>query len=280
MELDPSAFEQKIYAKQDAARLLKNELVRIRPRLTDHIAIGTATDPYQPAERQFGVTRAILETLAEARGLSLSITTKSNQIVRDLDVLQAIARRSDLHINITVTTLRPRLAHALEPRAPRPDLRLKALAELRYAGLPAGVFAMPVLPGITDGEADLEALAEAAAAHRAQWLAANVLCLMPSAQKVFFPFLDEKFPRLARQYHRWYARNAYAPEDYRRRIANLFARLRAKHDLASKPNPYEPAGLASPGDDAEGCWGEPQLNLGFALERGSDLRPSLSAISC
>ncbi len=136
MELDPAAFEEKIYAKQDAARLLKSELSRLRLEgRGEHIAIGTATDPYQPAERQFGVTRQILETLAEAKGLSLSITTKSNLIVRDVDVLQEIARRSDLHINITVTTLRPRLARALEPRAPGPDLRLKALAALRQAGL-------------------------------------------------------------------------------------------------------------------------------------------------
>src|SRR3970040_2283277 len=93
---------------------------------------------------------------------------------------------------------RPRPARAREPRAPRPDLRLKALAALRQAGLQVGVFVMPVLPGITDREADLEALAEAAAKHQAQWLAANVLFLMPSAQKGFFPFLDEKISRPCR----------------------------------------------------------------------------------
>ncbi|HEY4682810.1 MAG TPA: radical SAM protein [Candidatus Acidoferrales bacterium] len=276
MELDPAAFEQKIYAKQDAACLLKNELGRVRSG--ESIAIGTATDPYQPAERQFGVTRQILETLAEARGLSLSITTKSNQIVRDVDVLQKIAGRSDLHINITITTLRARLARALEPRAPRPDLRLKALAALRQAGLHAGVFVMPVLPGITDREADLEALAEAAAKHQAQWLAANVLFLMPSAQKVFFPFLDEKFPRLARQYRRWYARSGYAPEEYRARIAGLFARLRAKHGFASRP--YEPdrfalnqtvQGLAAP---------EPQMSLGFVFPPTKTILPDFRMNPC
>jgi len=276
MELDPAAFEQKIYAKQDAACLLKNELGRVRSG--ESIAIGTATDPYQPAERQFGVTRQILETLAEARGLSLSITTKSNQIARDVDVLQKIAGRSDLHINITITTLRARLARALEPRAPRPDLRLKALAALRQAGLHAGVFVMPVLPGITDREADLEALAEAAAKHQAQWLAANVLFLMPSAQKVFFPFLDEKFPRLARQYRRWYARSGYAPEEYRARIAGLFARLRAKHGFASRP--YEPdrfalnqtvQGLAAP---------EPQMSLGFVFPPTKTILPDFRMNPC
>jgi DNA repair photolyase len=155
-------------------------------------------------------------------------------------------------------------------------LRLKALAELRHAELQAGVFVMPVLPGITDGEADLEALAEAAATHRAQWLAANVLCLMPSAQKVFFPFLDEKFPRLAKQYRRWYARNAYAPEDYRRRISSLFARLRAKHDLASKPNPYDVDGLTAPEVHAPPSSEETQLDLGLPTDQGEQLPASLS----
>src|SRR6266571_3150114 len=109
----------------------------------EHIAIGTATDPYQPAEREFGVTRACLEELAKREGLSVSIITKSNQIVRDIDVLQRIAERSDLAIDITITTLRPRLARLLEPRAPRPDLRLGAVKHLREAGLAVGVSASP-----------------------------------------------------------------------------------------------------------------------------------------
>ena len=121
-------------------------------------------------------------------------TTKSNLITRDLDLLRRIAAQNDLSINITVTTLRPRLARLLEPRAPRPDLRLQAVRALRDAGLAAGVFAMPVLPGLTDREADLDALARAARDAGAQWFAANVLFLMPSAQKQFLPFLEEKFP--------------------------------------------------------------------------------------
>src|SRR6202521_6051311 len=169
MELDGGEFEKKIYVKKDAAALLAHDVSRKysytsgksdgeRP---DHIAIGTVTDPSQPAERQYGVTRACLEELAKREGLSISIITKSNQIVRDIDVLKKIAARSSLQIDITVTTMRARLARLLEPRAPRPDLRLAAVKDLHDAGLAVGVSASPLVPGITDGEGELEAVAAA-----------------------------------------------------------------------------------------------------------------------
>src|SRR5712692_10209778 len=161
MELDAGEFERKIYVKQDAGALAARDLASERV-WGEHIAIGTATDPYQPAEREFGATRAILERMAEREGLSLSITTKSNQVVRDVDVLQRIAARSSLFINITITTLRPRLARLLEPRAPRPDLRLAAVKQLREAGLAVGVSACPLIPGLTDREGELEGVAAAA----------------------------------------------------------------------------------------------------------------------
>src|SRR5207245_10765196 len=159
-----------IYVKSDAGQLLAWDVTHnysyeseasggARP---DHIYIGTATDPYQPAEREYRVTRACLEELAKREGLSVSIITKSNQIVRDIDLFKKIADRSELSLNITITTLRPRLARLLEPRAPRPDLRLAAVRELREAGLAVGVSAAPLIPGITDPEGDLEAVAEAA----------------------------------------------------------------------------------------------------------------------
>ena len=243
MELATADFDRKIYAKQNAGEILARDLAR-HPGLQapassfqppEHIAIGTATDPYQPAEREFGVTRAILEQLAAREGLSLSITTKSDQIVRDVDLLRRIAARSSLSINVTITTLRPRLARLLEPRAPRPDLRLAAVRKLREAGLSVGVFAMPVLPGLTDREADLDALARAAHDAGALWLGAQVLFLMPTAQKSFFPFLEEKFPKLARDYRRWYAGSGHVPEAYRQKISALFERLHATYSLGSRP---------------------------------------------
>jgi DNA repair photolyase len=243
MELDGSEFEKKIFVKKDAAPLLAYDISHKYSYASEnsggqqpeHIAIGTATDPYQPAEREHGVTRACLEELARREGLSVSITTKSNQIVRDIDVLRQIAARSTLFLNITVTTLRPRLARLLEPRAPRPDLRLAAVRQLRVAGLQVGVSAAPLLPGITDREGDLEGLAAAAKEAGAQWFFTNVLFLMPSSAKEFQPFLREKFPKLAKQYDQWYSQNGYAPEEYRQKISARVREIRQKLGFASRP---------------------------------------------
>ena len=243
MELDGSEFEKKIYVKKDAAPLLAYDISRKysyasersggeRP---DHIAIGTATDPYQPAEREHGVTRACLEELAKREGLSISVITKSNQIVRDIDLFKKIADRSELSLNVTITTLRPKLARLLEPRAPRPDLRLAAVRQLREAGLAVGVSAAPLIPGITDREGDLEAVAEAAKEAGAQWFWSGVLFLMPSSAKQFLPFVREKFPRLAKQYEDWYRKNGYAPEEYRRKAAERVARIRQKYGFNPRP---------------------------------------------
>jgi DNA repair photolyase len=253
MELDSADFERKIYVKQGAGSLAGRDLAMEKVR-GEHIAIGTATDPYQPAEREFGATRAILEQMATRSGLSVSITTKSNQVVRDLDLLLRIAEHSSVQVNLSITTLRPRLARLLEPRAPRPDLRLDAVRELRHAGIAAGVFAMPVLPGLTDAEADLDALARAARDAGAQWFAASVLFLMPSAQKQFLPFLEAKFPKLARRYREWFTRSNYAPEAYRREISARVAALRKKYNLGSRP-----IESARPREDT------PQMNLGFEV---------------
>jgi DNA repair photolyase len=247
MELDGAEFEKKIFAKQNAGPLLARDLVsKIEPltsnfQLPEHIAIGTATDPYQPAEREFGVTRAVLEQLAEREGLSLSITTKSDQVVRDLDLLRRIGERSSLCINVSITTPRPRLARMLEPRAPRPDLRFAAIRKLRDAGIHAGVFVMPILPGLTDGEADLERLAQMAVEARAEWFSGGVLWLMQSSAKHLLPFIEEKFPRLAADYRKWYSRSAYAPEDYRRMVGARVAALRKKYNLGYRPYAETPA---------------------------------------
>src|SRR5690349_9351373 len=243
MELDGAEFEKKIYVKKDAAPLLAWDVAHkysytseasggARP---DHIAIGTATDPYQPAEREYGVTRACLEELAKREGMSISIITKSNQIVRDIDVLQRIAERSALGIDITITTLRAGLTRLLEPRAPQPNLRLAAVKQLREAGLAVGVSASPLIPGITDRDGDLEAVAAAAQEAGAQWFFSGVLFLMPSSAKQFLPFVGEKFPRLAKQYQQWFAKNGYAPEEYRRKASERVARIREKYGFRSRP---------------------------------------------
>src|SRR6202167_3921369 len=242
MELDGNDFESKIYVKQDAGPLAGRDL-STEKIWGEHIAIGTATDPYQPAEREYGATRAVLEQMAAREGLSVSITTKSNQVLRDLDLLKRIAEKSSMSVNLSITTMRTRLASLLEPRAPRPDLRMEAVKELRANGIAAGVLVMPVIPGITDAQGDLEALAGAARDANAQWFAGRVLYLMPAAQKQFLPFVQAKFPRLARQYHEWYRRNNGAPKDYADDIASRFVALRKKYGIESRPAvPMRPPG--------------------------------------
>ena len=243
MEIDGGEFEKKIFVKQDAAALLQRDVSAKYSyeskasgyKEAEHIAIGTATDPYQPAEKEYGVTRACLEELAKREGLSVSVITKSNQIVRDIDILKVIAGKSALSLNITITTLKPRLARLLEPRAPRPDLRLKAVRELREAGLNVGVSASPLVPGITDGEGELEAVAAAAKEAGAQWFFSGVLFLMPASAKQFLPFVREKFPKLAKQYEEWYGKNAYPPEEYRKKASERVLRIRQKFGFGSRP---------------------------------------------
>src|SRR5690349_5080417 len=144
MELDDwRVFEQTIIVKRGAREALIGDLRRLDLR-GKSIAIGTATDPYQPAERSFRLTRALLEVFAARRDLSLSITTKSDLVTRDIDLLTRIAEGNDLCINLTITTPHAELARSVEPRAPRPDRRLAAVCALAGAGLRVGIFLMPV----------------------------------------------------------------------------------------------------------------------------------------
>ena len=239
MELDGNEFEKKIYVKQNAGPFFARDIASGKAA-GEHIAIGTATDPYQPAEKEFGATRAILEKIAEREGMSISITTKSNQVLRDLDLLKRIAEGSSVMVNLTITTLRPRLARMLEPRAPHPNLRLEAVRKLREAGIATGVLTMPVVPGLTDRRADLDALAQAVRDAGAQWWAARVLYLMPASWKTFFAFLEEKFPRLALRYREMYRGYGEAPEKYRQELSALVQELRQKYGLGSRPQAPQP----------------------------------------
>ncbi len=222
-------FEQKIYVKQHAANLLRQELRRVKPG--EEIAIGTATDPYQPAERRFEVTRAILEELARHEGLELGIITKGNLILRDLDLLKELGRRNRLFVNLTVTTLNVELARILEPRAPRPDLRMEAVRKLNQAGVAAGISCSPVIPGITDSQRDLEALVRATSEAGGKHIFANPLFLKPCSAAVFMPFLEKEFPQLAAGYHERYKDRAFLPKSYGKRISQLMARLRQKYGI-------------------------------------------------
>jgi DNA repair photolyase len=233
MELrDGVDFERKIFVKQQAAALLQSELKKVKRG--EQIAIGTATDPYQPAERRFEITRAILEELARHSGLEIGIVTKSNLVTRDAEILRRVGERNRIFVNVTVTTVDTELARKLEPRAPRPDLRLEAVRQLNLAGVDAGVICAPVLPEITDRPRDLEALVRAASEAGAKYIYANPLFLKPCSAAIFMPFLEQNFAALVELYRTRYADRAFLPKGYGQRLSQLMAALRGKYGFGDR----------------------------------------------
>ena len=226
---DPEAFERTIFLKKNAAWLLEQELRRIDPR--EEIALGTATDPYQPIERREGVTRSLLEVFARRSGYRLGIITKSNLILRDRDVLQKIAERNALVIHCTITTTDAELARKLEPRAPRPDLRFAAVRGLREAGLRTGVLCSPLLPGITDNEASVDLVAAAAKQADASFLAGEPLFLKSCSRPTYLSFVREHFPLLEAEYVARFSHADFAAQPYRREMADMVQRVCLRHGL-------------------------------------------------
>lgn len=187
-------FETKLLAKPDAARLLRQELAApsYKPRT---IAMGTNTDPYQPIERQYRITREILEVLHECRH-PVGIVTKSHLVTRDLDILSAMARENLARVAVSVTTLDRRLARVMEPRAATPDRRLEAIGLLSEAGIPAAVMFAPVIPALNDME--LENVLEAAAKAGARQAGYVMLKLPLEIKDLFREWLAAHLPAKAK----------------------------------------------------------------------------------
>jgi DNA repair photolyase len=232
LEMQPEEFERKIYFKENAAWLLEQELRRLKPGT--EIALGTATDPYQPLERKLGITRSLLEVFARHSGLRLGIVTKSTLVARDVDLLQQVARHNKLTVHLTVTTMNAKLARVLEPRAPRPDLRMRTLKQVREAGLRAGVLCSPLMPGITDNPASIRAVARAAAQAGACFLAAGALFLKPCSLPTFLAFVQEHFPAQLAAYEKRYATSAFVSPAYRQRTTELVETIRKEFKLGGR----------------------------------------------
>lgn len=234
LELDPEgAFEQEIYAKQFTAGGLRAELARIDRK--EWIAIGTATDPYQPAERRYQVTRRILEVFAGGGGRRLSVTTRSDLVARDLELIRTLAHANIFHLNLTVTTVDEKLARLLEPRAPRPALRLETARKFTEAGIEVGVFLNPVMPCLTDTEANLEAVAAAARQAGATFLGGGLLFLKPCSSRVFLPFLERHFPELVPRYRKLFGHAAFLRGEYAEGVKQIVRRVRERHGLGDAP---------------------------------------------
>jgi DNA repair photolyase len=256
------AFERHVLVKENAATVLGEELRPGSARLAalrggEVVVVGTATDPYQPAERRFRVTRGVLETLAEHAGLSIVIITKSPLITRDLDVLQRIAAHSELTIHLSLITMRRDLARLIEPRAPTPDARIRALARLRGGGIDVGINVMPVLPGITDNPADIDDLVRQVASAGATHVNACALRLRSTARARYLPFIAEHFPHLANRYATSYASSHQLGNHYRDGLRTFFTDLCARVGIPFG-TPDEAGELASAQSPAPT---EPQTDL-------------------
>ena len=259
------AFERRIFVKRNAAEVLRETLRGQRPeargqkkgqrpevggqRSTDPesrvshparlarlwqgeaIVIGTATDPYQPAERQYRVTRGILEVLAEEKGLSVTVITKSALITRDIDVLRELSSRSEFTIHLSLITLDRELARRIEPRAPTPEARLRALDRLSHAGIDVGINIMPVLPGITDRPAMLDAVIRRVRDAGASYVNACALRLRSAARKRYLPFIDSEFPRLSTAYRTAFSAGHQMGDAYREGLSRFMRERCRKHGI-------------------------------------------------
>jgi DNA repair photolyase len=216
--VDPEEFEDRIYVKRADATTLLKDLERARDS-GQEVAIGTATDPYQPAESRFAVTRAVLEAMTRVPGLRVGITTKAALVARDADVLARLAGVADVWVNISLISVDTDLLRLIEPRAPRPDLRLRAMATLAGAGVRTRLFVMPVLPLITDGVAGLRALLAAAHAAGAREAIAQTLFLRtPMTRDFYLDFLRREFPWAVPRYLELFPAPGIAPRAVRDEI--------------------------------------------------------------
>ncbi len=221
------AYGLSIRVKVNVADVLRAELAR-RSWRGDMIAIGTATDPYQPAEGRYRLTRRCLEVLSAAAN-PFNIVTRGPLVVRDTDVLAAASRRARVTVSFSVPTLDEEVWRRTEPGTASPRQRLRALARLRDAGIDAGVAVAPVLPGISDRPDQLAAVVRAARDAGATHVWASVVNLRPGTREHFLTHLAEDWPELAPFYERLYGARAYAPHRTQARVRQLVADVRRRH---------------------------------------------------
>lgn len=238
-------FERRIVVKVNAVERLRAELAR--PSWGgDHIAMGTNTDPYQPAEGRYKLTRGVAETLGEA-GNEYSILTKSTMVLRDLDVLAEHARQGLVRINLSIGTLEEDVWHMSEPGTPPPARRVEAVARLNEARVPCGVLLAPVLPGLSDGDAALERTVRACVQAGAVSISPILLHLRPRVRELFMPWLERVRPDLVPRYQELYrSPGGYASKAEQQ---SLSARVR---DIADRARGHVVSAGRARGIDAPG----------------------------
>jgi len=222
------AFEKRILVKTDIAERLARTLDPSKLG-DDTLVIGTATDPYQPAERRYRLTRSILEVLARFRGLRIGIISKSPLVTRDIDVLQKLSERNEVTVNVSLSTLDSRIARRLELRSPVPSARIRALGRLSAAGIHAGLLVAPIVPGVTDDREGLSRLLAAAKEAGARYVVGSALRLGPAARHRFLPHLAREFPDLSERYRRHYGGREGVSRDYQEALTRRLQQLQREH---------------------------------------------------
>lgn len=220
-----SDFETRIFVKKNLPVVLRRELAK--PTWGgERVSIGTATDPYQPGEGRYRLTRGVIEAMRDFRN-PLSIVTKSTLVLRDGDLLAELAHYADVTVQFTVTTLDPVVWKAVEPGTPPPWQRFAVMRRLVDSGVRCGLFVAPILPGITDSVEMLESVINGAKEHGASHVWASPLRLSPMVKEHYFGFVDEHYPQLAARYDKAYP-DASAPKAYQegieRRVDSILAR--------------------------------------------------------
>jgi DNA repair photolyase len=235
-------FASIIFVKTNFADVLRRELAR--PSWTrEYVAVGTATDCYQPIEGHYKLTRRSLEALASANN-PVGVVTKGPMVVRDADVLQEIGRRAGCTVYISVPTVDETAWSELEPGTAHPLQRLRAVRELNEAGVRAGVLMNPIVPGISSKPAILERTVKAIADAGAAFVGCNVMFLEGGTRDHFMRWLADAYPQLVDGYQQLYARK-YAPSAYRKEVAQVISILRSKYGLAKREDANEEAAAES-----------------------------------
>jgi DNA repair photolyase len=242
-------YGRSIRVKVNVAEVLRKELARLS-WAGETVAVGAATDPYQPAEGRYKLTRGCLEVLRDAAN-SFSLITRSPMIVRDLDVLVEAASRAEVGVVFSVPTLDEEVWRRTEPGTPPPRRRLEALSRLVETGVKAGVGMAPILPGISDSPAQLEEVVRAAREAGATSIWANVLYLRPGTREHFLEALASDWPEELDRYERLYASRAYLPKAQVEPVRTLVAELRKRYGIRDRrsvrvepPAPVEQLSLA------------------------------------
>jgi DNA repair photolyase len=227
--LPTGEFAYKIIVKDNASKILDKELSKEKWNKKWTVNLSTVTDPYQPAERQFKITRDVLQVFLKHHN-ALLVTTKSDLIMRDLDILSEIAQTGFLNVVLTIPMLDEDLRKKMEPKAPNIQKRIEVLNKIHSAGITVGVTAIPLFPHISDGEKDLEKLIKTLAENGADYVIIDMLNFREEARNRTMPFIKEQYMALASNYEELYKTN-YCDKEYAKQVRKYANRIIKKYHV-------------------------------------------------